>query len=46
MEVPERMLNMFPAAGDQAARIFRPGAVTSGCVTTETQSELKSLRMK
>lgn len=30
MEVPERMLNMLPAAGDHAARIFSPGAVTSG----------------
>jgi len=37
---------MFPAAGDHAARIFSPGAVTSGCVTTETQSELRSPRMK
>lgn len=36
MEVPETMLNMFPAAGDQAARIFNPGAVTSGCLATAT----------
>lgn len=32
MEVPERMLEcIFPFAGDQAARIFNPGATTSGC---------------
>ena len=31
MEVPERMLNSrFAAAGDQAASMFTPGAVTSG----------------
>lgn len=31
MEVPERMLNSsLPAAGDQAASMFNPGAVTSG----------------
>ena len=31
MEVPERMLNCnFPTAGDKAARMFNPGAVTSG----------------
>lgn len=33
MEVPERTLNfMFLAAGDHAARMFNPGAVTSGYV--------------
>ena len=31
MDVPERMLECsFPIAGDQAARIFSPGAVISG----------------
>ena len=31
MEVPERILNsIFPDAGDQAASMFNPGAVTSG----------------
>ena len=31
MDVPERILNgIFPAAGDHAARMFNPGAVTSG----------------
>lgn len=31
MEVPERMLELiFATAGDQAARIFSPGAVISG----------------
>ena len=31
MEVPERMLNSnFAVAGDQAASMFNPGAVTSG----------------
>lgn len=31
MEVPERMLNfIFFTAGDHAAKIFSPGAVTSG----------------
>ena len=32
MEVPERILKfIFPTAGDHAARIFNPGAATSGC---------------
>lgn len=31
MEVPERMLKcIFPTAGDHAARMLSPGAVTSG----------------
>lgn len=31
MEVPERTLNgILAAAGDQAASMFKPGAVTSG----------------
>lgn len=33
IEVPERMLEfMFAVAGDQAARIFSPGARTSGYI--------------
>lgn len=32
MEVPDKMLKFnFAIAGDQAARIFNPGAATSGC---------------
>lgn len=31
IEAPERMLNcIFPFTGDHAARMFNPGAVTSG----------------
>lgn len=40
MEVPERMLNcIFPTAGDQAAIMFRPGAVTSGCKDQKLNNE-------
>lgn len=46
IEVPERMLNMFPAAGDHAARIFSPGAVTSGCGATWAQSEVQEWSKK
>ena len=41
IEVPERMLYMFPAAGDHAARIFSPGAVTSGYIAIAVQSEVQ-----
>lgn len=45
IEVPERMLNCsFPIAGDQAARMFNPGAVTSGYKENNQQSAgLKNL---
>lgn len=46
IEVPERMLNMFPAAGDHAARIFSPGAVTSGYGSTPAQSEVQEWSKK
>lgn len=36
MEVPDRMLNMFPATGDHAARIFSPGAVISGYIANNS----------
>lgn len=43
MEVPDRMLKSFlEAAGDQAARIFNPGAVTSGCKANNSASILKA----
>ncbi|CAA6661630.1 unnamed protein product [Spirodela intermedia] len=36
MEVPERMLKLICwAAGDQAAKMFSPGAATSGCKRKE-----------
>lgn len=36
IEVPERMLkSIFEIAGDQAARIFKPGAATSGYKTSQ-----------
>lgn len=40
MEVPDRILNfMFPAeAGDHAARMFNPGAVTSGYIGIQSES--------
>lgn len=38
IDVPERMLNiLFCVAGDQAARMFNPGAVISGYTKTQTQ---------
>jgi hypothetical protein len=40
IEVPERMLNcIFPAAGDQAARMFSPGAATSGYEAVMSQGK-------
>lgn len=46
MEVPERMLNcIFPTAGDQAAIMFKPGAVTSGCKDQKLNNE-KEERVK
>jgi hypothetical protein len=46
MEVPERMLNcILPATGDQAARIFSPGAATSGYIVVGSQGKTKKLRL-
>jgi hypothetical protein len=46
MEVPERMLNFtFPTAGDQAARMFNPGAVTSG-YRVEQSNGFKKIHLK
>lgn len=40
IEVPERILNcIFPAAGDQAARMFSPGAAISGYKTDSSQGK-------
>jgi transcription elongation factor len=44
IEVPERMLNCaFPTAGDQAARMFNPGAVISGYKGEQSES-LKNIK--
>lgn len=43
IEVPETMLYiMFPLAGDHAARMFNPGAVTSGYAAWESKLEIVS----
>lgn len=45
MEVPDKMLKSFlEAAGDQAARIFKPGAVTSGCKANNLASILNDIK--
>ena len=41
IEVPDIILNFIPAeAGDHAARMFNPGAVTSGYNTARNRSGL------